>query len=264
MIAQVGNYYNCLRQRPGKLGTSFGYIPNKRYAYKDVKRTLSQIKIQVLPSRMWDALALEPLTDKMLHPYTEYCPCVTLDYFAMEGAMGIAHIPYGVEIQYRSERINPNPGPNAKAPRPAMDSIKTVQRLQELGVLNNQEKQSILALKAIVDQQIKIAAAEKEKIPSAVGQRVIQMYLNRWSAISRALKYVGNPYNPYGPAVNNLSPTTEEGDDKKRKASRFLSHVTTPGQEEEGQMEEETSPQQQAEDHPMDCQSPSGSGGRTV
>jgi hypothetical protein len=28
MIAQVGNYYHCLRQRPGKKGNQFEYIPN--------------------------------------------------------------------------------------------------------------------------------------------------------------------------------------------------------------------------------------------
>jgi hypothetical protein len=71
MIAQVGNYYYCLRQRPSKKGSLIEYIPNKRYAYRDVKRTLAQIKISVLPSRMWDELPLAVLTDKMLHPYTE-------------------------------------------------------------------------------------------------------------------------------------------------------------------------------------------------
>ncbi len=99
MIAQVGNYYYCLRQRPGKRANQFEYIPNKNYAYRDnVKRTLSQLKISVLPSRMWDESALSVLTDEMLHPYTEYCPCVTLDYYTTETACGIAHIPYGAEI----------------------------------------------------------------------------------------------------------------------------------------------------------------------
>jgi hypothetical protein len=77
---------------------------------------------------------------------------------------------YGAEIVYRPERNNAVVGANAKAPRPIVDNIKTVQRLQDLGALNNQDKQSILALKAIVDEQIKIAIAEKERIPSAVGQ----------------------------------------------------------------------------------------------
>jgi hypothetical protein len=258
MIAQVGNYYYCLRQRPSKKGNQIEYVPNKRYAYRDVKRTLAQIKISVLPSRMWDELPLAVLTDKMLHPYTEYCPCVTLDYFAMETACGIAHIPYSAEIVYRPGNNNAAVDASAKAPRPMVDNIKTVQRLQDLGALNNQDKQSILALKAIVDEQIKIATAEKERMPSAVGQRVIRMYLNRWSSISKALEYVGNPYNVYGRTVNNLPPFTGEGEDKKRKASRSLSHVTTPGQEEEVQAEEETSPQQQAEDNSMDRQNPGG------
>jgi hypothetical protein len=207
MIAQVGNYNYCLRQRPGKKGNQFEYIPNKKYSYREVKRTLAQIKISVLPSRIWDETPLTVLTDKMLHPYTEYCPCVTLDYFTIETACGIAHIPYGAEIVYREPRNNAAVGANAKAPRPLVDkNMKTVQRLQDLGALNNQDKQSILSLKAIFDEQIKIVPAEKERIPSAVGQRVIQMYLNRWTSISKALDYVGNPYNVYGRTANNLPP----------------------------------------------------------
>jgi hypothetical protein len=181
----------------------------------------------------------------------------------METACGIAHIRYSAEILYRPERENANAGASAKAPRKLMDSITTVQRLQKLGALNNQEKPSILALKAIIDEQIKIATGEKGELPFAIGQRVIQMYLNRWSSISKALEYVGNPYNVYGRTVNNLPPAMTEGDDKKRKASRSLSHATTPGQEEEGQVEE-TSPQQQAEDDSMDRQNPGGSGGNPV
>jgi hypothetical protein len=182
----------------------------------------------------------------------------------METACGIAHIPYGAEIVYKEPRNNAAVGANAKAPRPIVDNVLTVQRLQDLGALTSQDKQTILALKAIVDEQIKIATAEKERIPSAVGQRVIQMYVNRWTPISRALDYVGNPYNVYGRTVNNLPSYAEEGDDKKRKASRSLSRITTPGQEEEGQVEENTPPQQQAEDIAMDRQNPEGSGGNPV
>jgi hypothetical protein len=120
-----------------------------------------------------------------------------------------------------------------------------------------------LALKAIVDEQIKVAETEKERIPFVVGQRVIQMYLNRWSPISKALEYVGKSYNPYGQTVNNLPPTAEEIDDKKCKVSRSLSGVTT-NDEEDDNMEGKTSPQQETEDNNMDRQSPGGSGGNPV
>ena len=130
--------------------------------------------------------------------------------------------------------------------------------------MNNQNKATILALKAIVDEQIQIATAERERIPFAVAQRVIQAYLNRWSSISKSLEYVGKPYNPYSSTVNNLPPATEEGDDKKRKASRSLSHVTTTREEDDGELGEETSHQQEAEDNSKDRQSPRGSGGNQV
>ncbi len=34
MIAQVGNYYYCLRQRPSKKGNQIEYIPNRKYPYR--------------------------------------------------------------------------------------------------------------------------------------------------------------------------------------------------------------------------------------
>jgi hypothetical protein len=71
MIVQVGNYYHCLRQRPDKKGNSFEYVPNKKYAYRDVKLTLAQLKISVPPTKMWSEAPLSVLNDQMLHPYTE-------------------------------------------------------------------------------------------------------------------------------------------------------------------------------------------------
>ena len=213
---------------------------------------------------MWNEASLSALTNQLLHPYMEWCPGLTLDLYTMDCKCGIGHIPYGAEIVYREHPHNATLGANAKPLRQLPDNIKTVQRLHELGALNNQNKATILALKAIVDEQIQIATAERERIPFAVAQRVIQAYLNRWSSISKSLEYVGKPYNPYGSTVNNLPPTTEEGDDKKRKASRSLSHVTTTGEEDDGELGEETSHQQEAEDNSKDRQSPRGSGGNQV
>ncbi len=47
MIARVGDYYYSLRMRPEKKASTYEYVPNKRYSYKEVKRTLAQIGIQV-------------------------------------------------------------------------------------------------------------------------------------------------------------------------------------------------------------------------
>ncbi len=40
-IARVGDYYFSLRMRPEKKSSTYEYIPNKRYSYKAVKRTLA-------------------------------------------------------------------------------------------------------------------------------------------------------------------------------------------------------------------------------
>jgi hypothetical protein len=58
MIAPVGDYYYSLQMRPEKKASTYEYIPNKRYSYKNVKRTLAQIGIQVTASRYWSDLAL--------------------------------------------------------------------------------------------------------------------------------------------------------------------------------------------------------------
>jgi hypothetical protein len=46
MIARVGDYYYSLRMRPEKRASTYEYVPNKRYSYKEVKRTLAQIEQQ--------------------------------------------------------------------------------------------------------------------------------------------------------------------------------------------------------------------------
>jgi hypothetical protein len=61
-----------------------------------------------------------------------------------------------------------------------MDPIKTVQRLQELGVLSDQAKDTFLIkYKDKVDEQIEIANKEKGKTPFATSIRIIQLFLNR-------------------------------------------------------------------------------------
>jgi hypothetical protein len=60
-------------------------------------------------------------------------------------------------------------------------------------------------------------------------QRIIQMFINRWAKISKALQVVSHPHKVYGDNVFNLPP---EADDKKRK-DRDPSSSTTPGVDDE-------------------------------
>jgi hypothetical protein len=149
-IPQVGDYYHCLRQRPEKKGNAYEYIPNLTHRYKDVKRTLAQINIQVLPSRMWDELPLSASTDAGLHPYTEWCPGNTLDFHEMEFKLGLAHIPYGSETVYQP--LKAAPASSTKAPRRLQDHRATVERLFHLGVIRSQALPELLELKAIFDE----------------------------------------------------------------------------------------------------------------
>ncbi len=126
MIARVGDYYYSLRMWPEKKASTYEYVPNKRHSYKDVKRTLAQIGIQVSPSRYWSDLALSTLGDHQLHPYIEWCPGSTLDLPHMDAEFGLAHFPIGVEIVHRE---NLPALENGKARKPLVDHRATVARL---------------------------------------------------------------------------------------------------------------------------------------
>ena len=255
MIKLVGNYYYALRQRPYTQGkpTKFEYMPNAKYSYRVVKRNLAQLDIEVLPSRMWLETVFQNTTDPQMHPYIEWCSGVTLDLPAMETKIGLSHIAYGTELITQTSK------PNA---RPRTDSFASVQNFVTLGLIQDDTKQSLLAFKAVVDEQINIAKEAKENNPFVLPQRIIQMCINRWNKISKALQVVIQPHKPYGDNVFNLPP---EATDNKRK-NRDPSSSTTPGvdDEEKGrsqQMGDNNDVDMESNNNDTDRQSLQGGGG---
>jgi hypothetical protein len=80
----------------------------------------------------------------------------------MDELCDLRHIPIGSEMIYSES--------NTKLARShqRLDSRHvTVERLHDLGVLDNVERPYLLKLKGIFDEQVKIAAAEVEKLPFA-------------------------------------------------------------------------------------------------
>ena len=129
--------------------------------------------------------------------------------------------------------------------------------------MQDDTKQSLLAFKAVVDEQIHIAKEAQEDNPFMLPQRVIQMCINRWTKISKALQIVSNPHKVYGDNVFNLPP---EATDNKRKDRDPSSSTTHPGVDDE---EKGKSQQTGANDDvdmednndDSDCQSLKGGGG---
>jgi hypothetical protein len=183
-------------------------MPNAKYSYRVVKRNLAQLDIEVLPSQMWVETVFQNTTDPQMHPYIEWCSGLTLDLPAMEAKIGLSHVPYGTEL------INQALNPNAK---PRTDNFASVQNFVTLGLMQDDTKQSLLAKEA------------KENSPFVLPQRIIQMFINRWTKISKALQVVSHLHKVYGDNVFNLPP---EADDKKRK-DRDPSSSTTPGVDDE-------------------------------
>jgi hypothetical protein len=198
--------------RPEKKASTYEYVPNKRYSYKDVKRTFAQIGIQVSASRYWSDLALSTLGEHQLHPYVEWCPGNTLDLPHMDAECGLAHFPIGAEIAYRDGLPVPE---NGKMHKPRVDQRATVARLYQLEVMDSEGCESLLNLKAIIDKYIEEATKEQARVPFTVSQRVIQISINRWTIVSKSLDFVANPYNPHGSRVYNAD---ADLDDRKRKA----------------------------------------------
>jgi hypothetical protein len=91
---------------------------------------------------MWNEGVFIQTKVEQLHPYVEWCGCNTLDFPAMEKILGLTHISLGTEIAYKEADlpiIPPTPVANATGIKgKRMDPIKTVQRLQELGVILKQ------------------------------------------------------------------------------------------------------------------------------
>ena len=276
VIMSVGNYYSILRQRPvAKSNTSYEYMPNATYTFKTVKRNLEQLGFKILPSRMWNEGVFIQTKDEQLHPYVEWCGCNTLDFPAMERHLGLTHISFGTEIVYKEADlpiIPPSPVATATGVKgKRMDPIATVQRLQELGVLPNQTKDFLIMYKDKVDEQIDIAIKEKEKTPFAMAIRIIQLFINRWTLISKALLAVIKPFSAYGPRVSNIA---FDPDDRKRKVDLSSLASDSPSiTEEDAQRQQDENQQQQQEDalqdqqvdnDETDRQNPEGSGGNEV
>jgi hypothetical protein len=152
-----------------------------------------------------------------------------------------------------------------------MNPIATVQRLQELGVLPNQTKEFLTMYKNKVDEQIDIAIKEKGKTPFAMAIRIIQLFINRWTLISKALLAVIKPFSAYGPRVSNIA---FDPDDRKRKVDLSSLASDSPSITEEDaqrqqddnqqQQQEDTLQDQQVDDDETDRQNPDGSGGNEV
>jgi hypothetical protein len=148
---------------------------------------------------MWNEGAFISTKDEQLHPYVEWCGCNTIDFPAMEKILDLTHINFGVEIVYKEVDLPIIPptlnstGNKGKRIVPA----KTVQRLQELDVISDQTKDTSIKYKYKVDEQIEIANKEKGKTPFALAIRIIQLFLNRWTQISKALRAVIEPFSAY-------------------------------------------------------------------
>ena len=149
---------------------------------------------------------------------------------------------------------------NGRGRKPRVDHRSTVARLYQLGVMNSEGRDSLLNLKAIIDERIDTATKEQARIPFAVAHRTIQIFINRWSLVSKSLDFVANPYNPHGSRVYNADAELEDRKRKADLASLTMSSPSTLAEEEDVTM---TQPQPAASNN-LDRQNPEGSGGNPV
>ena len=127
--------------------------------------------------------------------------------------------------------------------------------------MDSEGRESIMNLKALIDTNIEIAEKEKTRVPFAVSQRMIQIFVNRWKLVSRALDITANPYNPHSTRVYNADAEIE---DRKRKADLASLTMSSPSTLEEEEDTMMTPQQQPAATNNSDPQNPNGSGGNVV
>jgi hypothetical protein len=138
----------------------------------------------------------------------------------------------------------------------------TVERLFDLGVIRSQALPELLELKAIFDEQIRIATEEKYRVPFAVTERVLRVYITSCAAIQRALEVITKPHNPYGKFIVNAPFDT---DDRKRKADKSSLTSSSPLVAAIEEVDNELQHLPQAEqDDDMDRLNPSSDGGNSV
>ncbi len=92
---------------------------------------------------------------------------------------------------------------------------------------------------------------------------MIQVFINRWKLVSRAVEVTANPYNPHGSRVYN-GDADQEAEDRKRKvdvSSLTGSSSNITDEEDDTTMAPQ---QQQAVPHNQDRQNPEGDGGNPV
>ncbi len=182
----------------------------------------------------------------------------------MDAECGLAHFPIGAEIINRNDLPVPVNGKR----KPYVDHRATVARLYHLGVMDAEGRESLLSLKAILDERIETARKALEKAPFAVAHRVIQNFIKRWKLVSKSVEVIANPFNPHGSKVYNADADLE---DRKRKADVSSLTVSTPSvaEEDDNTTDEEddvtmAQPLQPAAPNNQDRQNPEGSGGNPV
>ncbi len=157
----------------------------------------------------------------------------------MDAECGLAHFPIGAEIVYRENLPAPE---NGKPRKSLADHRATVARLYHLGVMDSEGRESLLNLKAIIDKHIAEATKEQARVPFAVSQRMIQIFINRWKIVSKSLDFVANPYNPHGSRVYNADADLEDRKRKADLASLTVSSPSTLGGEEDTTMTQQQEP----------------------
>ncbi len=125
--------------------------------------------------------------------------------------------------------------------------------------MDSEGREIIINLKALIDKNIEDAEKEQKRVPFAVSQRMIQIFINRWRLVSRALDITANPYNPHSTRVYNAD---AEHDDRERKADLASLTMSSTSTSLEGKEDTMMTPQQQpAATSTLDRQNPEGSGG---
>jgi hypothetical protein len=192
--ASLGDFWKVLRARPtpatekakwGGYGdkaqwASMEYIPNDKYSFYKVKKTLKQMHgYTIKPSRYWNETCCAGVQDHVLYSLAEYCPGLPRDANIVADNQYMGIHPYRMlEIFNKFDDVGKKTEPDIEA---------TIAALIEYGTIPDREQTTLEDLMEKVQEVTSKYFVWVKSWPFLAAHRLLTMQLSRCNHIKKVL-----------------------------------------------------------------------------
>jgi hypothetical protein len=214
MKMHLGDFWRVLRNRPSTSplkSSSFDveYIPNNTYSYYQVKKTLAQVaKVQIKPSRYWNELPAQGISDDIIYSLSEYWPSIPHNVNIVYDNQQLGLDAYRMREQKRTKF---SPGPGIR-PYWVHDHAHTLEYLLATGAIANLEQITLEDYMTRVHEMDMLLTDHIANWPFLAAQRLLKLQLSRLRVIKQALttSLEGHPLHDNNlPGLNNPDPNMD-------------------------------------------------------